>query len=146
MNLEWDFHELFDFGDRLGDIPEFEKYARQATRELAKVLHEMLFQNTPVLTGNLCAAWGGAENYAYTVRAVSDGYVVTLINKGANDKGYRYGYDVNYGHYSYNQYGGAYGFVKGRFFVEKSVADSEVQLEQVLYNELEKWFRWCLSG
>ena len=146
MKLVWDFHELYDFGEKIGNFSEFDKHCKKATQELAKVLQEMLFANTPVKTGNLASCWGGAENYAYTVVQTNGGFEVTLRNTACNENGFMYGYAVNYGHYSYNQYGGAYGFVKGRFFVEKSVLQSEGQAEYIIYKELDKWFRWCLNG
>lgn len=159
MKLKWNFDEWYDFGDRLGTITKFDAITKQATRELAKVLHECLFENTPVKTGNLCAGWGGGENYTYTVKKVKNGFEVTLKNEVP------YAVCVNNGHYSYNQYnvgGDPYvvknrtvpytqgknepTFVFGRFFVENSILDTEEQLEAVVFKELEKWFRWCVNG
>ena len=138
MKFEWDFHELTDFGNRLTDMSKFEIYAKQITKELAKALHEALFRNTPVLTGNLCAAWGGAENYSYTIETFSYGYRITLKNHGANDRNFKYGLAVNDGHKTPS--GG--GWVMGRFFVEKSILQTanSVQLEQLIMNELQKWW------
>ena len=142
MKLEWDFHELTDFGKRLNDLPKFEQYAQQIAKELAKALHEALFRNTPVKTGNLCAAWGGSENYSYTIKQFGYGYKITLKNNGANDKNFRYGLAVNDGHWSYNQYGGPYKWVQGSFFVEKSVLQTanSMQVEQLIMQHLQKWW------
>lgn len=142
MKIKWDLSELTKFAENLSDFEVFDKCARQITKELAKELHEMLFQNTPVKTGNLCAAWGGSENYAYTIKKFGNGYQITLTNNGANDDGFRYGLAVNDGHYSYNQFGGPYRWVKGRFFVEKSVLQTanSAQVEQLIMKELQKWW------
>lgn len=146
MRLRWDFDELWEFRDRLEQTEKFEKYAKQATRELAKVLQDMLFQYTPVRTGNLCASWGGAENMAYTVKRVPKGFEVTLTNSAANKKGDMYGEWVNDGHRSFNQFGGPYGFVPGKFFVEASVSATEPKAESVIYEQLKKWWEACLNG
>ena len=158
MKLKWDFQELYDFADRVGNASKFEDACTTLTQEIAKVLHEMLFNETPVKTGNLCAGWGGSENYKYTVTQTPEGFEVELKNEVP------YATYVNDGHYSYNQYGGAYvvknrtvpytqgnsdaTFVFGHFFVEKSILKLENSdaLKKVLYKELEKWFRWCVNG
>ena len=142
MQIEWDFHEFTDFAKRLEDTAKFEVFAQQATKEIAKELHEMLFQTTPVKTGNLSAAWGGSENYSYTIKKHGYGYSITLYNRGANDKGFKYGLAVNDGHYSYNQYGGPYTFVVGRFFVESAIllTTNSAQLENIIMQKLQKWW------
>jgi hypothetical protein len=158
MKLKWDFHELYDFGKRVGNVSKFEDTCKKLTQELAKVLHSMLLNDTPVKTGELRSGWTDGENYKYTVKKVSNGFEVELKNKVP------YALSVNDGHYSYNQYGGAYvvknrtvpytqgnsdaTFVFGHFFVEKSILKLENSntLEKVLYKELEKWFRWCVDG
>lgn len=158
MRLEWDFSELEGFIKRINDHDKYAKMCKQLTRELAKVLHEMLFDTTPVKTGQLAAGWGGGENYAYKIVEHNNGYKVTLYNRVP------YAKFVNDGHYSYNQYGGAYEvkrrtvpytqgkneptFVFGHFFVEKSIlkVENSAELEKVLSKELEKWFAWCVNG
>jgi hypothetical protein len=167
MKLKWDFHELFDFGERIADLDKFEKICRKVTVQLAKELQEMLFNKTPVKTGQLAAGWGGAENYSYKITKLKNAYKIELINRVP------YALNVNDGHYSYNQYnkgGTPYDvknrvkvpnrseydtldineskYVFGHFFVEASIAELEngKTLENVLYKELEKWFRWCVNG
>lgn len=167
MRLRWDFHELYDFGERIGNIAEFERVCEEATRELAKVFQDMLIKETPLVTGQLAAGWGGAKNCSYTVKRLKNGFKVELVNEVP------YAKYVNDGHYSYNQYnvGGepyvvhnrikvptrsehdtlsvdASRYVFGHFFVEKSIAKLEGgrQLNKVLYEELEKWFRGCVNG
>lgn len=158
MKLEWDFSELDGFVKRINDVDKYESMCRKLTQELAKVLHEMLFETTPVKTGQLAAGWGGAENYGYRITALSTGYKVELLNRVPYAKA------VNDGHHSYNQYGGPYEvknrtvpytqgkndptFVFGHFFVEKSIlkVENSNELEKVLSKELEKWFAWCVNG
>lgn len=146
MKIKWEFDELWEFRDRVENFSRFEEFMKQAVKELAKVLHDMLFQYTPVKTGNLCASWGGSTNMAYIVEETATGFKITLTNGAVNEKGEKYGVWVNDGHRSFNQYGGPYGFVKGQFFVEKSVIATEDKAEAILYKELTKWWSWCCSG
>ena len=141
MKIKWDFDKWYKFGNRLSEVARFDAMARQATIEITKVLQDMLFQNTPVRTGNLCAGWGGAENYAYTAIKTANGFRVELKNNSCNDKGFRYGYVVNDGGRNENGW-----FVRGRFFVENSILDTEEKMYPVVYNQLEKWFRRCVNG
>lgn len=158
MKLKWDLDELFDFGDRISNVAKFEEVCKKATKQLARELQEMLFNETPVKTGQLAAGWGGSENYAYTIKELNNAYEVELVNRVP------YASYVNDGHYSYNQYGGAYvvkhrtvpytqgksdsTFVFGHFFVEKSILklENSTILDKLLEKELERWFRWCLNG
>lgn len=167
MKLKWDFHELYDFGKRVGNVSKFEDTCEKLTQELAKVLHSMLINDTPVKTGKLRAGWTDGENYKYTVKKVSNGFEVELKNEVP------YALSVNDGHYSFNQFnvgGTPYDvknrvkvrkrskydtldineskYVFGHFFVEASIAklENSKTLEKVLYKELEKWFRWCVDG
>ena len=146
MKIKWENKELKAFTKRIGNISRFEKYCKDATRELAKVLHQMLLQYTPVKTGRLRAAWNDKSNLSYKVKQIDGGFEVTLINSAANEKGEKYGIWVNDGHRSFNQFGGTYGFVKGKFFVEKSIVETEAKANEVIYKELKKWFRWCCGG
>ena len=158
MKLKWDFSELEDFAERLDETAKFEQACKEVVKKLAKELQEMLFNQTPVKTGQLATGWGGAENYAYKIVELKTSYKVTLINRVPYAKA------VNDGHYSYNQYGGPYEvkrrtvpytqgngdptFVFGHFFVEKSILmlENSSELEKILYKELEKWFAWCING
>lgn len=158
MKLEWDFSELEGFVKRINDADKYAEMCKKLTKELAKVLQEMLFDTTPVKTGQLAAGWGGGENYSYKITTLATGYKVELFNRVPYAKW------VNDGHYSYNQYGGAYEvkhrtvpytqgkneptFVFGHFFVEKSIlkVENSAELEKVLSKELEKWFAWCVNG
>lgn len=143
MELKWDFSEFTEFAERLQDFSNFDKFAQQITKEIADTLREALFRNTPVLTGNLAASWGGKENYSFTVKKFDYGYSVTLYNRAMNNKSpkypnFKYGLAVNDGHRTPNG-----GWVMGRFFVEKSIiqtAESN-ELESIVMREIQKWWK-----
>lgn len=148
MNVKWDFSEFTDFSDNLKSFGSaFSPHIQAAAREIAIELQDILMTNTPVDTGNLRASWGGAEN-SFTIKPLKSGYVVTLYNHAANERGFKYGLSVNDGHWSKNQYGGPYRWVVGRFFVEKSIiqAANSNQLETIIMRKLETWWRECFNG
>lgn len=159
MKMQFDMKKVIDFGNRLSDVVRFEQMAQEATRQIAKTLHKMLLNNTPVKSGELKKGWNTSENLAFVAKRVKKGFEVTLTND------VEYALSVNDGHYSYNQYnvGGqpyivrnrtvpykqgnkAPTFVYGRFFVEDSILDAEEKLDAVVGKELDKWFRWCVNG
>ena len=163
MKLSWDFHELLEFGERVGNVDGFDKYMKLATQEIAKKLHQMLIKHTPVDFGTLQAFWQTSENYSYVVLDIGTGYEVTLVNRAiyalwVNDghkqrpgrfiPGYwignhfRYDPTANEGMVLKNSW------VKGRFFVEKSILEVEngVAIEKILNTQLKKWYRWCVNG
>lgn len=144
MKLKWDLHELTDLGDNLKSLcSAFDPHLQQATKEIAALLREALIQNTPVLTGNLAASWGGKENYSLEVKHLKTGYSVTLKNHAMSTKSskypnFKYGLAVNDGHKTPNG-----GWVMGRFFVEKSIIQTaeSTQLEAIIMREIEKWWK-----
>ena len=161
MKLNWDIHELIEFGERIVDVDKFNDFMEDATKEIAKILHKMLITNTPVKTGTLKAFWQTEENYSYTVKKVDNGFEVELVNRAV------YASSVNDGHYSHNQFnkGGqpyevkhrtvpytqgnsASTFVFGHFFVESTILQLENgrQLESLIRKQLKRWFRWCVNG
>lgn len=160
MKLKWDVRELTNFGNRIGDFEKFLSYQENVCKEIADVLRKMLKANTPVLTGKLKAGWGN-DKTSYKVKRKGTVFEVALENK------VEYARWVNDGHRSFNQFGGPYfvqnrtpkiapeyntiddgTYVFGHFFVEISVykVENSKELENILYQELEKWFRWCLNG
>lgn len=141
MDITIKSKDLTKFLKKLEDVDEINKFTQAVTRELAKALHEMLFQTTPVKTGNLCAAWGGKDNYSYTIKKRANGYSITLVNNAANEKNFRYGLSVNDGHWSKNQYGGPYGWVTGTFFVENAIDLTIPKIEQIVAKQLKKWWK-----
>ncbi len=136
MKIEWDFSELTDFANRLADTHTLETGLMTATQNIAKVLHNYLLNQTPIVTGNLRKMWSAGDNLNFTVKKVQGGYEVTLINTAQTDKGFRYGLAVNDGHKTPS----GSGWVMGRFFVEKSILQTDQQLERLIMNELQKWW------
>lgn len=135
--------ELFDFGKKISDSYEIETTLMTITQNIARVLHKYLLQNTPIETGNLRKMWSAGDNLMFLVDKVGTGYEVTLINSAQNPTGFKYGVAVNDGHKS--PYGN--GWVMGRFFVERSILQTEngTTIERIVYDELEKWFGRCIS-
>jgi len=142
MKLDMDFHELFEFGDKLKDGYELETTLMTATQNVARVLHQHLLLNTPIDTGNLRKMWSAGENLLFTVENVDGGYQVTFVNTAINKRyssdGYMYGVAVNDGHRTTNG-----GWVMGRFFVENSILQvrESKQLESIIMKELQKWWK-----
>lgn len=163
MKIEWDFDNLFAFGNRLSDFHNYETAIMTATQEIAKALHKALLTRTPVVTGKLMQGWNSADNLSFKVQKVKRGYMVELINN------VEYASSVNYGHPSHNQFnkGGkpyvvrnrikvpvadkrqnpvSQYWVFGRFFLENSIVEVEDQLNAIIAKELQKWLEWCVNG
>lgn len=138
MKVEWDFSELTEFANNLQKTYNFETPLMAATREVARVLHQYLLIQTPVVTGNLRKMWSAGNNLKFTVNKVANGFEVTFINIAQTDKGFRYGLAVNDGHKT----PGGGGWVMGRFFVEKAILQTanSTQIENIIMKHLEKWW------
>lgn len=153
MRVKYDFKELNKFLKKVSDPKRLDKRLTIATKNIAKVLHKHLLEQTPVDTGNLRKMWNAGDNLKFTVNRVKNGYEVTLIN------GAEYASSVNDGHYSYNQFnvggepyvvknrtvpykqgGKAKTFVFGRFFVEDSIDLTYPKVEEIVMTELQKWW------
>lgn len=136
MRLEWDFSEFTQFANHL-NTHNLNTALMTATQKIAQVLHRYLLIHTPVKTGNLRKMWSAGDNLAFTVEPVADGYQVTLINqaRAKSADGFMYGLAVNDGHSTPSG-----GWVMGRFFVEKSMVQTNEQVEQIIMNELQKWW------
>ena len=161
MKVKWEFDELWKCQDRLSQTVEFDRFMKLAAQDIAKRLHKMLINNTPVDFGTLQAHWQTDENYSYTVDRTKFGFEVTLYNRA------KYATWVNDGHrqqpgrfipgywegkhfrYDPNADGGMVlkrSWVMGRFFVERSVIQTEPIVAQLITNELKKWWKWCVNG
>lgn len=136
MKFEWDFSEWVNFANNLESGYGFDTAMMTATQQIARVLHRYLLAHTPVDTGNLRKMWSAGDNLAFTVEPMKNGYQVTLINTAQNEKGEQYGRWVNDGHKKPK----GNGWVMGRFFVEKSIIQTTDQTEQIIMNELQKWW------
>ena len=138
MKLQWDFSELTEFTNRLVDRYEFDSTIMTATQKVARVLHQHLLELTPIDTGNLRKMWSAGDNLKFTVCEVNNGFEVTFVNtaRANTADGFMYGLAVNDGHKKPD----GVGWVMGRFFVEKSILQTEQQAEQIIMNELKKWW------
>lgn len=155
MKVEWNYEELKNFAVKLGDLNELNTQVKKASQALARELHKMLVNNTPVKTGRLVSGWNG-NNLSFTAYQYGNGFRVTLTNDVP------YAQAVNDGHYSYNQFGGPYivknrtvkytrgnsdkTFVYGHFFVEKSTDALTEKASDIIYPYIAKWFRGCCGG
>ena len=119
----------------------FETAIMTATQEIARELHKALLKNTPIKTGNLRKMWSAGDNLMFNVERVGNGFEVTLVNNAQDDKGFKYGRAVNYGHKTPSG-----GWVAGRFFVEASEAQTEPLCYNIVQRNLRKYFRRWLSG
>jgi hypothetical protein len=156
MKLEWDFSEFEEFANKLSNVSNFENHIQNATKRLAKALLGWMKSFTPVDTYELIRGWDGND---FAVQRVKNGFEVLIVNKC------EYASAVNDGHKAYNQYGGPYPikkriqvrnshpwqkgdptyYVFGHFFVERGILRlcSTSEIEQILMQELEKWWEGC---
>ena len=155
MKLEFDLHELIQFGERL---QQQDMGLKRATKELAELLRETMKIRTPFRTGELRAGWD--QNRGIRVKEVAGGYEVELVNP------VEYAAWVNDGHRVRNREDGPYLRVKnrvkvpsparrqadasdeyvfGHFFVESSILTLQNNgfVEDVIMKNLERWMRWC---
>lgn len=163
MKLKWDLSEWLEFADRLGNVEEFNKHVKLATQKIAKKLHDMLIQNTPVDFGTLQAFWRTDENYSYMVTQTKTGFEVTLINRAIYALWVNDGHKQRPGRFIPGYWEGKHfrydpnadegmrlkdSWVEGKFFVESSIAmvENSNSLNKILENELNQWFRWCVNG
>lgn len=159
MKLEWDLHELTDFGDNLLSLGSaFSPHLKRAAQDIAKALLKDIKTFTPKgKTGKLIQGWNGN---AFLVEHTYGGYVVEIVNTT------EYASAVNDGHYSHNQFnkggdpyvvknrtvlydpifGADYPsdktYVYGRFFVENGILYmcNTQQVEQIIMKELQEWW------
>lgn len=161
MKFEWDLSEFVEFANNL---ETFEQCCQSLSSEIAEAVQKALMDGTPVKTGKLQSGWlsGG-----YVIQKKDKGYTITFLNDT------EYAYYVNYGHYSYNQFnvgtnqpyvvnhrtvpldpkfGNKYPqdptYVFGHFFVEHTLLDlcETKKLEQIIIDELQKWWEGCFNG
>ena len=154
MKIEWDFKELFDFGDNLKSLGSaFDKHLKTATRDIAKALLKRMKSLTPVDGYDLINGWDGNQ---FLVTGTNNGYEVLIVNKDPKALW------VNDGHLAKNQYGGPYPikhriqvrtphqwqtgdgtwYVFGHFFVERGILqlNNTNEIEQIIMRELQKWW------
>lgn len=162
MKFTFDFSEVTEFCERVGNYDVFRKYMRRSAREVANYMRVVLKERTPYgKTGVLKKGWDG--NSAIKVNPVKGGFNVTLLNKAP------YASWVNDGHRVRNREDGPYLQVKkrikvpspypwqkdtsdwyvfGHFFVERAVihAENSKLVEEIIYDQIEQWWRDVSHG
>lgn len=159
MTIEWDMKEFSEFATRLESLTTFNKEMEKAAKRLAKELLKWMKAYTPVEEYELVNGWNGNQ---FAVTKTDKGFEVLIVNKTP------YATAVNDGHMAHNQYGGPYPikrriqvrsphqwqkgdptwYVFGHFFVERGILRlTETKLvEQIILEQLQKWWEECLNG
>lgn len=136
-----DFTELEEYVDKFQGVVE--NHDSQIKRILEKIAKEYLVdlaEKTPVDTGQLQNQWI-LDNMNINVVDRGDLYEVELINTT------EYASWVEKGHWSYNQFGGPYGWVMGRFYVRKTEnLWKHGRLDERIQQEYETWLKNMLEG
>ena len=136
-----DFTELEEYVDKFQEVVE--NHDAQVKRILEKIAKEYLVdlaERTPVDTGRLQNQWI-LDNMNINVVDRGDLYEVELINTT------EYASWVEKGHWSYNQFGGPYGWVIGRFYVRKTEnLWKHGRLDERIQQEYETWLKKMLEG
>lgn len=113
----------------------YETVLRDTFTKIARKYLADLKKNTPVKTGKLKKQWD-EDNAKINVIPTAKGYYIELVNTT------EYASWVEKGHESYNQYGGSYGWVMGRFYVRKTEnLWKNGKLDTELKNQFEKWLK-----
>lgn len=156
MKVEFDFHELYDFANNLGNISKFEQTAERIVKDISKSLLSQMKSLTPVDSYDLINGWDGNK---FAVVKRESGFEVLIVNKTP------YALAVNDGHKAYNQHGGPYPikhrvqvrtphkwqtgnatwYVFGHFFVERGILrlTETKRIEEIIMRELQKWWEGC---
>lgn len=155
MKIEWDFSELTQFANRLGNVAKLDVELNRATKEVAHELLKRIKKHTPIGdTWMLKNGWNDNKlvvtktNLGFTVLLVNATQYATWVNDGHRQRPGRFipGYFAN-GRFYYDP--SAKGgmvlkkpFVKGRFFVEKGILDlgNTSEVENIIFKHLQKWW------
>lgn len=139
--IDIDFTELEEYVDKFQEVVE--NHDAQVKRILEKIAKEYLVDlanKTPVDTGRLQNQWI-LDNMNINVIDRGDLYEVELVNTT------EYASWVENGHWSYNQFGGPYGWVMGRFYVRKTEnLWKHGRLDERIQQEYETWLKNMLEG
>lgn len=125
-----------EYTQQLINVSErYETVLRDTFTKIARKYLVDLKKNTPVKTGKLKKQWD-EDNAKINVIPTAKGYYIELVNTT------EYASWVEKGHESYNQYGGSYGWVMGRFYVRKTEnLWKNGKLDTELKNQFEKWLK-----
>lgn len=157
MRFDWDFSELYQFADKLGEVGRLETALKRATKDIAKALLKRMKSLTPVDEYDLISGWEGNH---FLVKEVDGGFEVLIVNRDEKATW------VNDGHRVRNRKDGPFYKVKrriqvrkphqwqkpvndwyvfGHFFVERGILqlNNTVEIEEIIMRELEKWWEGC---
>lgn len=155
MKIEWDFKELYNFADKLVEFNRFETEIQRATKEIAHELLKRIKKHTPVGdTWMLKNSWNDNSlvvtktSNGFEVLLVNDTVYATWVNDGHRQRPGRFipGYFAH-GRFYYDPSadGGMVlkkPFVKGKFFVEKGILETENSdiINSIIMTHLRKWW------
>ncbi len=117
---------LKEFQKELEKLQDPDEFLEQCAKELASVLWSALLHNTPVDNGTLRRGWIVGD-----IKKQGNTYVIEIINP------VEYASYVEYGHRTANHKG----WVKGQFFMQKSVQEIERLTPKILEDEIKKYMK-----
>lgn len=123
-------------------IDNWEQVVKNSLLQCAELYLQDVIRATPVDTGKMKRQWRkDNKQLAVKIKEVSDGYQIELVNTT------EYASWVEKGHESYNQFGGSYGWVMGRFFVKNTENIwQNGKLDKTMQRRINDWMRSLLGG
>lgn len=142
ISVENDELEQFAQSFKSRVIDNWEQVVKNSLIQCAELYLQDVIRATPVDTGKMKRQWRkDNKQLAVKVKEVSDGYQIELINT------IEYASWVEKGHESYNQFGGSYGWVMGRFFVKNTENIwQNGKLGKAMQRRINDWMRSLLGG
>lgn len=123
-------------------IDNWEQVVKNSLLQCAELYLQDVIRATPVDTGKMKRQWRkDNKQLAVKIKEVSGGYQIELVNTT------EYASWVEKGHESYNQFGGSYGWVMGRFFVKNTENIwQNGKLDKTMQRRINDWMRNLLGG
>lgn len=142
ISVENDELEQFAQSFKSRVIDNWEQVVKNSLIQCAELYLQDVIRATPVDTGKMKRQWRkDNKQLAVKVKEVSDGYQIELVNTT------EYASWVEKGHESYNQFGGSYGWVMGRFFVKNTENIwQNGKLDKAMQRRINDWMRSLLGG
>ena len=142
ISVETDEFEQFAQSFKSRVIDNWEQVVKNSLLQCAELYLQDVIRATPVDTGDLKRQWRkDNKRLAVKINELSDGYQIELVNTT------KYASWVEKGHESYNQFGGSYGWVMGRFFVRKTENIwQNGKLDKAMQRRINDWMRSLLGG
>lgn len=142
ISVETDEFEQFAQSFKSRVIDNWEQVIKNSLLQCAELYLQDVIRATPVDTGDLKRQWRkDNKQLAVKIDKLSDGYQIELVNTT------EYASWVEKGHESYNQFGGSYGWVMGRFFVRNTENIwQNGKLDKAMQRRINDWMRSLLGG